>query len=269
MGTFVIESLMDITLSREELNLITWLIGAETLPGLEPDPTEGLTQQQQAMGIIYAERSLRERGLASLNDGHLAVNSILLTIVSICAHPDQSLFIFHTLQNGATYQHFGYQRGEAMVIHSITEGALHRLLLVPDQQAFIQRILSLCEADNLPEISAESITIDRDSLARARETVESGDTQGAQAFLREKGANSDPAKAVVSALAGPHTVSFIVQAREVDGASHKRELTILHSPNTSWVMEPTSNESMEQKYILSPGATSNVQKTLWTWLERE
>ena len=267
MDTAAVEPLVEITLSREELNLLTWLVGAETLPGLEADPVENLSREQQAMGIIHAEHSLRARDLARLDDsGHLVVNNVLLIMVEACAYPDQSLFVFHTLPGGTTYQHFGYRRAETMVIHSVREAALHHLSLMPDQRTFIEQIVSLCEARQLPETGAEPITVDRDILARARDIAARGDAQGAEALLQEKGAEAQSASIVANALATPHKVSFIVHATQLGDAIQRRELTVLHGVDTAWGMVPADSDET-QTYTLSPMTTKDLKQTLRSWLQ--
>ncbi len=106
-----------ITLTREEILLITKLGGFPIFPGIEKEHLGELTPEQKAIGLIYAEHSLCARGLARITStGKLEVAQEILKVVWLCGNSPSAISIM-TVNGKTAYRSLLYVNGKETVLH--------------------------------------------------------------------------------------------------------------------------------------------------------
>lgn len=250
-------------LSREELILLLRLIDAVYVFGLEADPLDNLTEQQQAVGLLYAERALRAKGLAMLNEqGQLKIQRDLLEAVGTCAYPHKSIVTHHFAANALPIPCFFHLRDKSIIAHTISESVLHHLVLLADQQSLLNEILSVCCCETLPETVAIDINLKGEVFSQAHERAMKGEIQAAVDVLTVNKVNEVSAEIVSKMLSSSHNVSVIhILTPLPENSLAKRELTILHNTETAWLMVQSETDATNSTFTLQP-ITTDKFKTL-------
>src|SRR5690349_19874224 len=107
-------------LSREELLLILNLLGTGYSFGLETEPLGEISAEQKAFSLVCAERALRARGLARLDeDRHLKVQAGLLKAVAVCGYAARSLLVHYFGAQGQARRLFGHVHADGITGHNL------------------------------------------------------------------------------------------------------------------------------------------------------
>ncbi len=225
-----------IILTREELALVARLVGGTDLPGTFPDPLGELSDEQAAYGLLYAERSLRARGLASIDDaGEIMVDDRLLRLVVTCIYADRALWLFQTPHGGPTEDSYGYLLKSDAVLHTKPSPSLHHLRVGGDDSSLVGSMLGLAGCAELPDAIQEEAVVPGDHLAGARAAAASGDIEGAAVLLGDR--SDETVRRIALALSRPHDVSIFVHlVPGPDRAFRRRELTVLRGADTTWLL---------------------------------
>lgn len=248
-------------LSREELVLLLRLLDANSVLGLDTDPLGALTDQQFATGLIYAERALRARQLAMLDEkGNLKVQSDLLKAIGTCAYPHKSLAIhcFPETDSAPSRYFFHWRSDKSAVVHSIPQDALHLLTSLADEESLLTTAVSVCRCKAVSKDVVADINLESEVLANARSIIAKGDAASAEKLLIENNANHKSATALVKILSTPHSLAVIhfLSPRPEDTLA-SREVTILHNAETAWLM--TQSESNAENSTLALQQISNEE----------
>ncbi|HEY1011332.1 MAG TPA: hypothetical protein VGE07_01425 [Herpetosiphonaceae bacterium] len=240
------ERAVAVTLSRSELVLIAALLRARSMVGVEP--LSG-SEEQQALELLQAERSLRARNAATVTEeGKLLVVRDLLAAVGTCIYPERSLFVYHTRTDGVALQAFGHQREELSIFHAVLNPELHNIVQVPDASGLIRLAFQICSvADDLASAGLE-VDLDRATLAGARQQAEQGETAAAAATLAQAGAAPAAAEALAAMLSREYTTSVFVTVAYQDGQAAGREYTLLQSGGAALLM--TQADQSSERYQL-------------------
>lgn len=240
------ERAVAVTLSRSELVLIAALLRARGMVGVEP--LSG-GEEQQALELLQAERSLRARNAATVTDeGKLLVVRDLLAAVGTCVYPERSLFVYHTRSDGVAIQSFGHQREELSIFHAVLNPELHNIVQVPDASGLIRLAFQVCAVAD--ELAAAELALDlsRDTLAQARQQAEQGEPAAATAILARAGVSEAEAGLLVAMLSQDYTTSVFVTVAYQDGQAAGREYTLLQSGGQALLM--TQDEQGGERYQL-------------------
>lgn len=227
-----------VLLSRDELLVILRLLSAVALPGLGPDPLGELTVEQQALGLIVAERSLRARELATLDEqGALLIQRGVLELVGSCALAPGTLVVTHVgaLQNRAV-QWFGHHLDAIFVAHLLPDIVLHQFTQAANRAALVALAGDLAAWPDCPAAPLPPLVLPADVIVAAREQApQNGDAVRSRLIA----ANADPASAtaLTEILAGPHGVT-VVQAlhRRNADITAVTSITVLSHSAGLWVM---------------------------------
>jgi hypothetical protein len=263
MDESVAQPLISLTLTQEELDLVGRLLDVEGIPGLDVDGSDDPQQSDRvALGLLYAERSLRARELARIdNDGRLLLHEAVLATVSVCAYAEESVFVFHTEPGGTTSQYLGHRMEDTIVAHVVSEAGLHYLAILPDREALVEQVLSFCNLEDIPEAAGEGLRVSSAELAEAREKAAAGDVGGAAEALGRDGSDGRPAETVAHALAGPHEVSILVRASAVHEEQGPK-FTILRVPEAAWCAVRDGDETSGADLLLQPIGSVALRKKL-------
>jgi len=257
-------------LSREELLLLLKLLNADYILGLTPDPLGELSAKQQAFAFIYAERALRARQLATVDEqGVLKVQRELLDIIGICVYPERSVVAHHILPNKQASLFTGHCREAQYAIHLIPEAALHHITLHPTSATFFNELIAFCRCQKLPEALTEGMFIDGETYKRLCESVSSGNELASLNLLLEQGVTHDSAQSFVTTLLAPHTISVVQFLNPLSTNSlAKREMTILQSESQAWLVVQSNRIDSDELVSIQPLTTQMLTRVLLeTWHE--
>lgn len=253
-----------LTLSREETLAVLVELRASALPGLEDEPSESLTLEQEALVIAVARRALLARGLAQVRGQDLLLHRALLQMVGACAFAQASLLI-HTWPAGtnAPARFFGHVREADIVAHTQPDPVLHRFELLPSKPDLVRSGLDFCQFDaGEPPVSLD-IIVSQASFIAVRERAASGDTSGAVAALIECGAGAAPAVALVEAWAsGPHVSVAQIAGAPTRGTGRVLEFTLIQAGRAGWWAALTSPGAPGATVRVKSASRAEVEQTL-------
>lgn len=218
-------------LAREEVLAILQLIGVAAVLGLGDEPIPDLTPEQRAYGLIVAERALRARGLAKIDDeGRLLVQADVLRLVGTCAFPAQSLVVTRIIApDGLAEQLIVHQGDGLWVLHRQPEPALHAFQAASGWPEVWATIGAFCQWPDPADGAAGTLSVATDALERVRELASTGRAAEARAALPAPENGLALAEALVAMLAQPHLVVVVQHVKATSGdAVAVRSLTTLH-----------------------------------------
>lgn len=237
---------INILLSREELLLILDLLQAETIPGLDPDPTLGdLTPEQRSLALTVAERALRARELVQAQaGGELIVHKRLLTAVGVCAYPHSAVLAYHwPSQSDTPVRYFGHVREADIVAHSVPDSTLHLFSLLPSREQLVGQVLAVAEFEDVPTEAIE-FSVPAAVLGQAREQANAAQPETARAILAGSGVAAAAAQAFTDALGGnPRITIMQLLKQQPQGNPTRQDITLLQNGSAAWLVSQPSTEA--------------------------
>lgn len=256
---------VEVTLSREEVLVILNLIGTRALPRLGEEPIPGLTDEQRAFALIVAERALRARGLATINEeGKLLIHSDILRMVGFCALSTHSIFVTAVESvSGIGSQLVAHLYEAGWVLHLRPDPVLHTFELGEKIESLVERIAIFAGWTSVPHRDKFAITVAKPILARVREMADSN-PRSAIKLLVSEGNDPHTSQQLVDLLAQPHIVTVTQRVHTISDTSVSiQSITILHLENNLLVAVETQQGSVDdQGSILVQTITNDDLKSL-------
>lgn len=260
-----ISSTTTIQLSRDELLLALRLLGASTIPGLDPDPEGPVTTEKEALALRVAGRGLQARGLARIdNMGQLLLHEMLLTAVGTCAFAQNSLFIYHwPVVNEEPNRYFIHNQDENIIIHSRPASILHGFTLIPDASQLLDQIFTLCHYNELPPAHPHEFAISSEIFVQVRQMAQNSQLLSAQELLMDSGQSEDAAIAFVSTLGNEQAQVTVFQSLHSSaGIVHKQDFTLLQDKKYSWLLSSQSANSDQASLAVRTITTEQLETKL-------
>jgi len=254
---------LNITLSREELEFLLYLLKSGPILGFDPDPLERYSKEQTALTFAQAERSLRARGLADLDEnGNVVVREAILLMAGTCAFPEFLLAAHSFPSTGDPKRIFWNGRAGVIVAHERPEAPLHHLYFLKDRDALLKEILSFCKIEFLDKVAFEEFQITNNDLKTVREQVKDSFKKAVK-LLEKAGSSPDAAQEVCSILSGKYIViafhSLVAQA-EIEAIQESASLLV--GRTSTWLLQNVNPETVIVKPI---GETELIDLFLrWT-----
>lgn len=256
-----------VLLSYNELLVILRLLGAGGLPGAGPDPLGELSAEQQAYGLMVAERALRARELARSDEGGgLLVQRGVLELVGSCVLAQGTLIVTHVhTGDGRAAQWFGHRLDATFVAHLLPDPVLHQFTQVGDRDGLVKLIGDLSAWPDCPADSAASLVLPGEVIAAVREQAPQNRAAAAE-LLVAADAEGASAAALLDVLAQPYGVTVIqaIHRRDADAAA-VASVTVLSHAGGLWLMTEVAG-GQAGSYRLTP-ATRAEAETLIRQLE--
>lgn len=250
-------------LAREELLVVLTLLKAGYILGLEPDPLGEGNNEQQARMLFQAERALRARELARLDEGgHLIVQNALLAAVGTCAYPHKNLVAHRFVTGQRTQRVFGHHRESNWVIRREPEGGLYLFEIFAEREPWLIQFLQAALCHQLPGATTPPLTLKGQALGQAR-TLAAADPAGAQQALRDGGLSAEEARWLANTLAQPlEVIVFHVITLQPDNSVGKQELTVMHNTEQAWLLVEPGETAGTDTYQLRPLTTTQLSAAL-------
>lgn len=248
-----------VLLSHNELLVILRLLSVAGLPGLGPDPLGELSAEQQAYGLMVAERSLRARELATVDaQGNLLLQRGVLELVGSCALAQGTLIVTHVhAAEQRAVQWFGHRLDATFVAHFLPDPVLHQFAQVDDRAGLVKLIGDFAAWPDSPAAPVEPLALPADVIAAAREQA-AQNRDAARELLAAAGAPPASAAALSAILAQPHGVTVVqaIHRRDADTAA-VASITVLANAGGLWLMSELDGE--QGRYRLRPATRAEAE----------
>jgi hypothetical protein len=253
----------DITLSREEFRFLLFLLKSGPIMGFDADPLEKLTEQQRALSFAHAERSLRARDLASLDEeGKLAVRETILLMVGTCAYPEFLLSVHAFPSSGNPQRVYWNGQNGVIVAHERPEAPLHRLSFVQGRDELLQQFLAMSNVKDVGRFAGEGFTTTNPMLKSVRDTLKKS-LPDAIKMLKNEGAPDIVAQELVNILAGDHTVAVVhsLVAKREGEEPEKSSVTVLSGKTSTWLSVTSEDDTVAMK----PTDKDEIRELFASW----
>lgn len=232
------ENILNILLSREELMLVLSALDAPILPGVDADPVGAIDDSHAAAMLTAAQRGLRARGLARLDEeGAFQLHNDLLESIGACAFADNALLVYHWSGNGTPPDRlFGHIRDGMMVTHTRPDPVLHLISRMPSKEVFVKEVLAACLKADQSASTEHGFTLNNAQLRKARELAEGDGSDEAKAALVGAGVGAESADSFAQTLASQPTATIFQSVSAADGNVSRRDFTLLQDDANVWLL---------------------------------
>jgi hypothetical protein len=254
---------LDVTLSREELLYLLFLLNSDFIVGIDPDPLDTFPSQQKALAFAHAERSLRARDLADLDEnGNVVVREAILLMAGTCAFPEFLLAAHSFPSTGEPKRIFWNGRAGVIVAHERPEAPLHRLSFLKDRDNLLKEIIDFCKIEFPNKASFGEFQITNNDLKTIREQVKNSPKKAVK-LLEKAGSSPDAAQEVCSVLSGEYVViAFHSLVAQVEKEVVRESASLLVGMTSTWLLQNVNPETVIVKPI---GETELIDLFLkWT-----
>lgn len=257
--------IVNVLLTREEVRLLVGLLQAPSLPGLDVEPSSLLSPEQEAVGLIYAEKSLRARELARLQpDGRLGVNTTLLAIIETCVRPEQAVLVQHITEERRLEPLYGHSKQGLVVAYTLPEPDLFRFSILPDMATFLDRVMTTAHLQDfsLPnQQGVMEIVANHTTLSTARQAAEQNGSDAATVVLEKAGVAQVVAQALAQTLAAPHRLTILtIFTTNPSEEVIKEQLTVIATSAQAWLMRQQITEPTN--YRIKPVTADDIRSLL-------
>jgi hypothetical protein len=259
---------LSVILSRDELSFLLFLLKATFIPGLDPDPMGEPTPEQQKRNLAQAERALRARDLAKVDEsGNVVVREKLLLMTGICAYPELTITLHQFPSQGQPKRVFWHVRSGVIVMHTRPEPPLHGLEFLPGRDNLHAHILTSCLVTEKTTVPLAPIQATNALIKDVRESAPK-DVEKAIQTLTSQGATLESAQEISRVLAGEYTVSALHLAAKQENDGLREAMTILTGSSSVWLMKGIEDDRVSLETVDQPSLLEILQPWtgLVTWL---
>lgn len=237
---------MSILLDRAEFYTLAALLKADEIIGLNGSVLlpAGSSARQALYDIGRAQLLARDL-LRVEPDGSVAMEEGLSTLFSPLASPETAVLALRHAPDHGRQVFLYYERAGFYVEQTLPDDSTHRLDLIGDRAALIERLLAILPID-ADGFVPEALTVPAAPMGRAFRLVEDGRPAEARALLEA----ATPAEAtlagyMVDLLENALFSGSITLARPQPGAvARSLDIVVVQAPDEAWAFTPTSDISL-------------------------
>lgn len=259
-------------LSRDELLCVLSALEAETVPGIDSEPTGQRAEEESLLAQEVAIRSLRARGLARQVDGTTLFDNRLLDAVGTCVYPTSALTAFHwDSAESEPARFFGNVRGEICVVHTRPESLIHRFDMYTEQQQLAAALVQFYQlsAGSLEDDRSNKVafTIDSEVFATIRQLGEQDNVQKAEQVLTDNQIDATSAGIFAHVFADAPKLTVLQTITETtENAMMKRDFMLAESGNHLWFVGAVGGNVENSALRIKSVTTDEVQALVTDWL---
>ena len=258
-------------LGHEELLVILRVLKARTILGLKDDPMEDYTEEQAAVAMGTAERSLRAQGLLNIleDQGTVEVEPVLMSTIGTCAYPQTSIAVVLFVNEDSVVPRFYHKRDKLLVEHVTAGDGIHEFTIAEQQDAIWGRLLEFLSLSEKPAMSDTRYEASLDMLEELRGLIQKGSTDVAIDKLAEKGFDRESAESYVEMLQNADRNYLIVRSdySEDFEISTVENLFILDGEKGTWLI--SSNDSTGDTAVVENVSTAEAVARVKELLAKE
>lgn len=190
---------LSIRLGHEELVILLGILKASTLPGLEDDLLEGLSEEQKEASLATAERSLRARGIINFDeeDERIKVEPLTLALLGTCVYPQSTTSVMVLDKMGDIKAGYYHSRDDFLVEHSFRGDGIYQFTTAAGREDMEKRYFDLLGFEKRPVPEDKPFEAPISGMEEMREIVRKGERDKLAEILGEKGVNGEAAEKVV------------------------------------------------------------------------
>lgn len=223
--------------SRPELLALLDAVGANDLVGVDGDALLPDEREEHQKLVLEGIDSLIERGLLEIIDDVHVLNSELLAVIQIFAHP-QLVFVVRKEVPGKGEQLFlYYQRDHYIVEHTMPQSGQFRFATIPNTLALINRIEFVLPVQEDAPSEDYRQTLEQKVYLGAQWLVNQGKGDEAEVVLTDQGIPEGISHLLVRALTA-HKFAGVVGFVRVNNAepTDAREIAVIQSDELAWMI---------------------------------
>ena len=143
-----------LTFSHEELALLLKIFNVKMIPGTGETPLAGLTEDEQALILSSAERSLQARGLMKIKgEQDIILDPLVIGLIGPCLRPEQSILFWRVSRENGFQSRFFHKTFSLLVEHFLPEKGLHTFAALPNNEALQERIKAFLATEDIQQDS--------------------------------------------------------------------------------------------------------------------
>lgn len=248
-----------LTLGIEELHFLLKLLRADTLPGLPVAPPP----EQEAAGLIAAERSLQARGLLQINESErrAEIDAVAMALIGTCLIPCLSILVISQRAGQASQTRYYHVGADLTVEHTASVLGLHTFIAAAGPEDFAAPLIRIL---NLPQCAGRADLagcIRQETLMQTREQALSADCEIVTASLLTAGLDHKTASALAATLHQPAlSVSFTRLSQTDEGRAAVDGFALLEGMDIMWAFSP---EPLDRQWLrIEAIATDEAKKKI-------
>jgi len=253
------------TISHEELALLLQILRAPGLMGFEEKPLAELTQEQTAMAMVSAERSLRARGLIRLveEEKRIEIDTVVMAFLGTCLTPDYSIMITSTKKEGMQGAYYYHVSTHLAVENYSPESGLYRFSGAERLQDLFPNIERVAHLENQPAPAKAGGRIKEKILTQARDASRAGKKTEAADILKGGGLSAVSSKALVATLEAPINNGSVIRLDFEKEQAQSTGFSFLEGRAGIWILTP--EEDSDPLWIrIEPCSAEEIRNRLRT-----
>lgn len=230
-----------IILSLEELLVLLDAVGADELIGVDSDALLPDTREEHAKMVRAGIEQLKERGLLNVVDEVHVINSELLMVGQIFAHPQLALLIRKDVPDLGEQLFLYYQREQYIIEHTRPEPEQFRFATIPNTLALLNRIEFVLPVQDQPPAADYRFSIEQEFYLGSQWLAQRGQVEEAATVLQEQGFSAEAAQDLAGALESHDFAGAIAMLQIHNGATtDAREMAVIQADGSAWIMSHQS-----------------------------
>jgi hypothetical protein len=267
------EETITLTLGNEEVALLLHIMRAKTLPGLGEDPLGGIDEQQAAAALVSAERSLRARGVITVNEAakRVEISAIALALVGTCLKSQRSFLATTVSPDGTNHVCYYHVTDRLTVEHSFPEVGLQQFTGAAEAREMLARVSGHLRLDGQMAATGGGGKVTQAAFDQAKGLAQQGNTGDALKTLEDGGLSPQAAGELVKTLEDPvRSGSFLrvdyTQPGDRAGKINARGFACLEGKNGLWLLLPDENDK-NPLVAIEPQSANDVESRIEALLE--
>lgn len=254
-----------ITLDRSEFVVLMDAVDADEVVGLNPDALVPSDDTQLKALLDKGLDLLQKRGALKVIDDVNILNIDLLSMAVLMANPEVAVITTRDNPGLGQQLFLHYAAGDVIVEQTLPTADQHRWALVPSQTALTERIVGILPVQTETSRTSLTLKIEQEEFLKAKQLIESGNTQGALEILKTRGLIGELANQLVAAIAQPTfggTVA-VLQCRQGE-IKDARNLAVVQGAQVAiLIKQVTPGESMLE---VTSCQAATVRSLVANWL---
>lgn len=226
----------EILLEQAELLALLDAVHARAIVSISPAHLFPTHIDERSDIIKRGTTSLMQRSLLQVDsNGRLLMNDQLLAIATTVAFPKIAILVISNDQQTGLKLYWFYQTEGYIVEHTFSKEKLHRITVLSDVAALINRMEDVLAIENIPPYDAR-IEMDQNAFFKVKDLAKRHELESAREILHSCGFTPNNMTALLNVLERPQAAGNIVFLRcasetVVDG----RNMALLQDKQSTWL----------------------------------
>lgn len=258
-------------LSFDEIVYLCTLLNRPPFLGLGVDLYESITPEQRAYGLICAERSLRARGVARLDEtGSIQVQNDLLNAIGTAAYAQQTYILQQVSTDAVLNRISTYVLEDQITLLFSPASMIIGIVVLPSREQMIAEMVAFCLPAG-PTIASEGqhqFVVSGELLESIRQAAAT-DSATIAAQLGAEKVPPASAKSFATTVSTPHSVAMVhVVTPQTEDRTAVQQFSVIQNEDSAWlaVETPDTTENGKVSYAVSTLSGERLGRLFAEWL---